>query len=104
MKQDSRLTRKLAADQIHANVYKELEKAQGLKYVYPTDRMGHELKYTLQEWLIAHAIVPIKDEPTIVAIYYATEIKGSIAWELWHLQDYVVSTVSGGTIWLIPRF
>ena len=24
-------------------------------------------------------------------------------WELWKLKDYLVSTVSGGTIWLMPR-
>lgn len=26
-----------------------------------------------------------------------------LRWELWHLSDYRVSSVSGGTIWLIPK-
>lgn len=63
----------------------------------------HVYKYSLQEWLIAHAIVPARDDGDSVAIVYGTEIQGDTAWELWHLTDYVVTSVTGGAIWLVPR-
>lgn len=28
---------------------------------------------------------------------------GKSRWDLYHLDDYIVSSVSGGTLWLIPK-
>lgn len=71
---------------------------------------------TLQEWsaefgLSAVPFVPRNNEtgqvsgpPTgAMLVSDAWSFTGRSKWLLYHLSDYVVSSVTGGTIWLIPR-
>jgi hypothetical protein len=58
----------------------------------------------LEDWLATyggHTINGTKRGE--VAVRYHDWITNNIAWELWHLSDYVVTSVTGGVIWLVRR-
>jgi hypothetical protein len=56
---------------------------------------------TLAEWSEwADVPVRVKGEARLVA---DAETRGMCRTSLWHLDDYLVSSVSAGTIWLTPR-
>ena len=58
----------------------------------------------LHDWILSYNPVwSVCNSSRIASIVYETWITETIAWELWHLTDYVVESVSGGTIWLHPR-
>jgi len=57
---------------------------------------------TLQEWERANGERTMLHHPGLGArfIYYGINPNRK---ELWHLSDWRVTSVSGGTIWLLPR-
>lgn len=59
---------------------------------------------TLQKWAngIGMHGVTVGEKGDARYIVDTREIEHSRTW-LWDLEDYIVSSVSGGTIWLIPR-
>lgn len=56
----------------------------------------------LADWLKAHTHNPVSDSRHEPAIGIADFI-GPTRMQLWGLEDYRVTTVSGGTIWLMPK-
>jgi len=57
---------------------------------------------TLQEWSTKFNVV-VNQHPN-GASYVPITINNSSYMELWHLSDYLVSSIQAGTIWLVPRF
>ena len=57
----------------------------------------------LQEWLNRYPeFPPIRREENLIAIIRPiSEWRG--LWDLYHLSDYAVTTVSGIVIWLVKR-
>lgn len=58
---------------------------------------------TLVEWEKKTGIVTKEHLPSMRCTPCGLDIWGGIAWELWHLTDWRVHGVTGGTIWLVPR-
>jgi hypothetical protein len=46
---------------------------------------------------------PEPDEPKIYTVPDYSWLTGQWRWELFHLKDYLVSSISAGTIWLVER-
>lgn len=58
---------------------------------------------TLAQWE-ANAPARTREHlPNCRVIPYHAWIWGAIAWDLWHLSDWRVHGVTGGSIWLVPR-
>ena len=56
---------------------------------------------TLKQWADKWGIQPSPHGGAAVVTLHPKERSYS---ELWGLQDYVVSSVTGGSIWLVPRY
>jgi hypothetical protein len=59
---------------------------------------------TLQEWSKAKGILVRRNDSGgtyVLATLYSHQTVDTR--ELWHLSDYVVSTVSGPVVWLVKR-
>lgn len=60
---------------------------------------------TLEEWCRkagTHHTHPTTEWGAVSVIFHADEDHG-LAWELWHLDDYFVSSRTGVVVWLLPR-
>lgn len=67
-------------------------------------------RMTLAQWSKKYKInapvfesVAAPKAPEHNARYVIGSYSGMVAWDLFHLSDYVVSTVTGGTYWLAKR-
>lgn len=58
---------------------------------------------TLREWSELTGILPTHPTTERGAVSVICNAQHKHSWELWHLSDYAVSSVSGPVVWLIPR-
>lgn len=65
---------------------------------------------TLDEWSKKYGVAAPVFESAILprapehnSRYVVGNFTGDVGWDLYHLTDYVVGTVTGGTIWLSKR-
>jgi hypothetical protein len=56
----------------------------------------------LREWVARHGILPT-DPTTEKSAISVTTLDADARVDLFHLEDYCVSTVSGAVVWLVPR-
>ena len=61
---------------------------------------------TLKQWCDNVGVLPTHPTTETGAVstcIYPSELTAEQQWDLYHLSDYAVSTVSGPVIWLVPR-
>lgn len=58
--------------------------------------------FSLSDWTFMTNVY-VKHHPEGTVSLADQHLSSSWRWELFHLTDYVVSSVTAGTIWLSPR-
>lgn len=58
---------------------------------------------TLATWEARYGLTSTQHNPSSRSLAYDYRIWGGMAWGLWHLTDWRVTGVTGGSIWLYPR-
>lgn len=58
---------------------------------------------TLTEWEEKYGMTAKTHDSGQRWVYYDSRIWGVMAWELWHLTDWLVVAVAGGCVWLARK-
>lgn len=65
--------------------------------------LSSERLFTLKEWEHMTKFYAKQHESGAYVLPDSTHINNTWRWELFHLKDYVVSSITAGTIWLVSR-
>ncbi len=57
----------------------------------------------LEEWCNLTKTLPTHPTTEKKAVSLIPDKEGEYYWDLWHLEDYAVSSVCGVVLWLVPR-
>lgn len=58
---------------------------------------------TLRQWCVSAGVTPIIPKHFNSRVIPDTNQIAPMRTRLWDLSDYLVSSVTGGSIWLVPR-